>query len=123
MNGFGHRGRGLDQTVREPLLDTARILAQRCGEKAGRQAMAALALLRAHGVEGLRRALQQDVQVQLGAATPHWRRFCEVCGPAVVRASERGAEEAAFLLTWVARLSQISNFGHHRLARGSTADR
>lgn len=113
----------MDQVTREELIALARDLARRCGEKPGRQAATALALLRARGVEELRRALQPGVQIELGASTPHWRMFHEVCGHAVVRAAERGGEQAAFLLTWVARLSRASSFKRHRLGRGSARDR
>lgn len=123
MNGFDQRGNTLDQTAREFLLATARNLARRCDDKAGRQAAAALALLRARGVEELRRALQPGVQVELGASTSHWRRFREVCGQEVARAAERGTEQAAFLLAWVARLSRASSFEHHRSSPDSTRDR
>jgi predicted component of type VI protein secretion system len=91
---------------REQLLSLAGDLARRSGEKAARQAAAALAVLRAEGVQGLRRVLA-TARVELGASRPHWERFREVCGQAVVEAASRGPAHAGFLLVWIRRLSLV----------------
>lgn len=91
---------------REELLRLARRLAQSSGPSAGRQAAAALAVLRARGLTGLRDVLSGDVDVHLGASSRHWSRFREVSAHEVQRVSTQGVPAVAFLLAWVARLAR-----------------
>ena len=88
---------------RDQLLRLARQLAERCGPSAGRQAAAALAVLRARGLEGLRGVLASDVDVHLGVSSRHWSRFREACAHEVERVSTQGVPAVAFLLAWIAR--------------------
>lgn len=96
---------------REELLRQARRLAERCGPSAGRQAAAALAVLRTRGLAGLRRVLAADVEVHLGVSSRHWIRFRDVCAPEIHRASTHGVPAVAFLLAWIARSARADRGG------------
>lgn len=97
----------LDRATREELMRVSAGLSARLGDRAGRQAASALAILRAKGLAELREALQPDVAVRLGAATSYSEQFREVCGPEVWRFVEQDPGAVAFLRAWVARLSRM----------------
>ncbi len=93
---------------RDELIRLARSLATRCGAQASRQASAALAILRAQGLQGLTRALDPNLRLGLGTTTAHWERFRRLCGPEIRRWSPRGEKVVAFLLVWIRRCGRIA---------------
>jgi hypothetical protein len=98
---------GLPRDRRDALLNDARRLRDRhLDPQACGQAAAALAILRRHGVDGLRAALEHDLPA--GAAAAPWQRFRTVMRAYVRTGPWQGPEELAFVLGWLRRLGKTS---------------
>lgn len=102
----------LDPAIRARLLSEARTEAAGLPSAVGRQASAALAILRRDGIETLLEALDPKTEALLGASTPHWDEFRRVVGPTVRRLErEVGLDGVAFYLGWLKRLSTLRRSG------------
>jgi hypothetical protein len=107
---------GLPAERRSALLADARRLAGHLNDPgACGQAAVALVILRSHGLDGLRQALQQDLPAG-GAAAP-WAGFRRVMRVYVAKGPYRDSAELAFLLGWLKRLAKISDAGPTRQVR------
>jgi hypothetical protein len=102
----------LSSDERERLLRKAREASRRLSPSAARQAATALAIVRRDGVEALDEAMDERVDVLLGANATHWDEFRRALRPVVRDVFERhGVAGVAYFLGWVKRLASIAEAG------------